>query len=121
MKPFDIEIYKENPSREVVTRDGNKARIICTDMVDDNYPIVALIQFGGKEITQTYTELGYVIHGNTDPLDLFFASVKHKGWINIYKATAVGNFCGSVYETEELALANHQGDRVATIKIEWEE
>ena len=121
MKPFDIETYKADPSREIVTRNGKKARIICTDRVVDNYQIVALIQFSDKEIIQSYTELGHANHGHTDPFDLFFASVKHKGWINIYK-DGVGFHGEKIYETElEAKMKCSCTEHVATIKIEWEE
>lgn len=122
MKPFDLENYKKNPSRELITRGGQKARIICTDRVIDKYKIVALIQFRDREIIQSYTELGYVSHGHTDTLDLFFASVKHKGWINIYKDKQ--GFRGQrIFETEE--CAKNAGffitGYVDTIPVEWEE
>lgn len=122
MKPFDLDEYKKNPSRELVTRDGHKVRIICTDRVDDIYPIVALVQCGGKEITQSYTELGHAIHGDADPFDLFFASVKHKGWINIYKDHQ--GFSGQkIYDTEESAKTASLCviHYFTTIPIEWEE
>ena len=49
MKQFNLEEYLKNPSRKVITRDGRKARIICTD-AKNNYPIVALIETSnGKE------------------------------------------------------------------------
>lgn len=31
MKPFNLEEYLANPSKKVVTGDGRKARIVCTD------------------------------------------------------------------------------------------
>ena len=41
MKPFNLEEYLANPSKKVVTRDGRKIRIICTDAKSD-YPIIVL-------------------------------------------------------------------------------
>ena len=52
--------------------------------------------------------------------DLFFASKKHEGWVNIYP----GPFTGVVvYKTEEDAkhCANANAKVIATVKIEWEE
>lgn len=121
MKPFDLNEYLKNPSREVVTRDGHKARIICTDKMG-MYSVVALILIDGDEIVKSYTELGHVIHGNAEPLDLFFASVKHKGWINIYNDGVNKYHGGAIYDTEQSArLASSFLERVATIPIEWEE
>lgn len=122
MKPFDIDEYLKNPSRELVTRDGHKARIICTDKMG-MYSVVALIFKDGDEIVKSYTELGHVIHGNAEPLDLFFASVKHKGWINIYKNDRGVLHGERVYDTEEEANKVNHGitSCVATISFEWEE
>ena len=39
MEKFNLEEYLKNPSRKVVTRDGRKVRIICTDMNYKNHPI----------------------------------------------------------------------------------
>lgn len=122
MKPFDLETYKKDPSREIVTRDGRKARIICTDRVIDNYQIVALIQFRDREIIQSYTELGHASHGHTDTLDLFFAPIKRKGWINIYKEKNEDYSFGRIYKTKEDAkLGQPANSEIATIMIEWEE
>lgn len=121
MKPFDLNEYKKNPSRELVTRDGHKARIICTDK-KGGYPIMALVLIDGNEIPYTYTEMGHFEHGKANILDLFFASVKHKGWINIYKDNQ--GFSGQrIYDTEESAktaslCVTHY---FTTIPIEWEE
>lgn len=125
MKPFDLDEYKKNPSRELVTRDGHKARIICTDRVYDIYPIVALIQIGDQEIIQSYTELGHEIHGAANPLDLFFASVKHKGWLNIYKTEKGFYTTQNIYDTMEEAKISEDAtflkSNIVTIQIEWEE
>ena len=43
MEKFNLEEYLANSSRKLVTRDGRKARIICTDLNYKNHPIVALI------------------------------------------------------------------------------
>jgi hypothetical protein len=38
-----------------LTRDGRKARCICTDRRDDKYPVVCLVEFEGSEIAEVYT------------------------------------------------------------------
>lgn len=125
MKPFDLDTYKADPSREIVTRDGHKARIICTDKRGGN-PIIALVFIDGNEIPSAYTELGHFVHGEAKPQDLFFASVKHQGWINIYKYKDTGDFFSGrdIYPTEEDALCPEYIQNaiwVATIQIKWEE
>lgn len=121
MKPFDLDEYLKNPSRELVTRDGHKARIICTDK-KGGYPIMALVLIDGTEIPYTYTEMGHFEHGKANILDLFFASVKHKGWINIYKEKNENYSYGKIYKTKEDAkLGQPANTEIATIMIEWEE
>lgn len=44
MKKFNLEEAKAG--KPVITRDGSEARIICFDMKNDLYPIVALIEDG---------------------------------------------------------------------------
>ena len=43
MEQFDLEKYLKNPSRKIITRDGKSARIICTNRLDENYPVLALV------------------------------------------------------------------------------
>lgn len=51
------------------------------------------------------------------PLNLFFASGKHEGWINIYSTSATGAIYDSEEETRKMANSYCK----ATVKIEWEE
>ena len=86
MKEFSLEEYLKNPDREVVTRDGRPARIICTDKCDTfGKLIIALIKCeNGVENIHTYTSDGtYFPAGglfldfDNNSLDLFFAPTKH--------------------------------------------
>ena len=125
MKQFSLEEYLKDPSKEVITRDGRKARIICTN-AKSGYPVVALIaeEGSGREDTQTYTEDGASYIGDQSSYDLFFsAPEKHEGWINIYKFSREGSaYHGStIWSTEEEAKGAANSNLAATIKIEWEE
>lgn len=54
------EIKKEkefDPTKPVQTRNGRKARILCTDR-KNTYPIVALITFEDEEFYHAYTKEG---------------------------------------------------------------
>ena len=125
MKQFNLEEYLKNPSRKVITRDGRKARIICTDAKND-FPIIALIETSdGKETLPC----GYKTDGNylTDEklsCDLFFAPEKHEGWLNIYRSESGFYLRGNPYkskeEADEVAKANYK-TFCTTVKIEWEE
>lgn len=75
MEKFSLDEYLKNPQRKVITREGLSVRIICTDRVCDNKesqkPIMALVNFGNKEVVYPYTS-----DGISSPLlpkyDLFF-------------------------------------------------
>ena len=43
MRRFNLEEYLKDTSKEIITRDGRKARIICTDAKGDR-PIIALVE-----------------------------------------------------------------------------
>ena len=128
MEQFSLEKYLANPSRKVVTRDGRRARIICTDMNYQNYPIVALVQISDKhpkEGINTYTENGKLDFEHPYRDDLFFAPENHEGWVNLYKWANkdCAYYIGSIYNSK--AEAENKRDTsdnyVATIKLEWEE
>ena len=117
MKPFNLEEYLENPSREVVTRDGRAVKICCTDYVDG--PVIAKIE--DDVFSHSFREDGrYVDYEETD-YDLFFTTEKHEGWVNIFKGEDF--YHTFIYNSKE--DAEKQGETfynyVPTIKIEWEE
>ena len=126
MKEFNLDEYLKNPSQKVVTRDGREVRIVCTDAKGDE-PIIALVynNIREEENVYTYNRDGYFYNNNDSYLDLFFASTKREGWINLYKGV-VKDYLPSVgqkvYKTKESAILNKRGDNyLTTVKIEWEE
>ena len=126
MKQFDLQEYLANPKRQVVTRDGRKVRIVCTDRAGLNAkPIVALITLpNGDEVIKTFWNNGFETTAIEGENDLFFVSIKHEGWIIINKwPDGERDTNGIIYDTE-LDIPNKPqvgAHRVATIKIEWEE
>ena len=48
-----------DPTKPVQTRDGRKARIICTDLNNPAFRIVAVIDHPGGEYVETYYSNGY--------------------------------------------------------------
>ena len=123
MEQFSLEKYLANPSRKVVTRDGRKVRIICTDAKLAFCPIIALIEGdGGKsEYLINYKEDGVPVGFHEAYNILFFAPEKHIGWVNIYQV-GKNKKCGFIYETEEAAKDQFESnEHIATVKIEWEE
>lgn len=124
MKQFSLEEYLKNPDRKVVTREGFSVRIICTDKVCNKKvsqkPIIALVDFGDREVVYPYSSDG-ISSSSLPEFDLFFATEKKTGWVNIYNRAAKG--CGLIHESEEKAKLNADKDKayIATVKIEWNE
>ena len=123
MKPFNLEEYLTNPSKKVVTREGKPARIICTNAKFEKYPLVALItKEDGREFIAIFDTLGKYHCKHYSYLDLFFASEKHEGWVNVYKSGFGWSLGASIWQTEEEAKKwIGTDDYATTIKIEWDE
>jgi hypothetical protein len=116
MRPFDLE--KAKAGEPVITRGGESVRIVCTDM-KGNYNVVALKTEGRTvETVCLYTETGsYFTNDKIEhPDDLFMAPVKKEAWLNIYPDCMV-----NAHPTKEDAEMCAEIDRVACIKIDWEE
>ena len=122
MKQFSLKEHLANPSRKVVTRDGRPARIICTD-AKGKYSVIALVETADTEITYKFNAEGKFLDGSEDNRDLFFASEKREGWVNIYR-NGEGNIITSVrvYDTKEKAeKAKDNFGYLGTTHIEWED
>ena len=123
MKPFNLKEYLANPSKKVVTRDGRAVKIYCTDYID-KCGLFVIGKIEGNAYSYSFREDGrFLDHKETDN-DLFFASEKHEGWINLYKnedgiSWISPNYFTSKKEAEEEGKAHTCS--VTTIKIEWEE
>ena len=122
MKPFNLEEYLANPSKKVITRDGRNVTIHCTNF-NSCQPIIAQIE--GHNFSNSFTRDGkYCIDDKNLPYDLFFASEKHKGWVNIYLDADNSSYVGTcIYKSKE--EAEESGKKwscyITTLKIEWEE
>ena len=121
MEQFSLEKYLANPSRKVVTGDGRRVRVICTDMKSTTYPVVALIErCDNTEDIYTYSKDGKWNINEITTYDLFFAPEKHDGWVSIYRRVINdGYFTDGIFDSEE--KAKERGGSIATVKVEWEE
>lgn len=133
MKDFDIE--KAKAGAPVCTREGRKVRIVCFDVKGDKYPILALAENpnGVDEDIMWYTRDGKYYDHELDfgqsVNDLMMATIKHEGWVNIFKHETSRNdfdICGPIFPDDETAKNNvfHPDKRynyITTIHIEWEE
>lgn len=122
MKQFKLDEYLKNPSRKVVTRDGRNVKIYCTNY-NSSQPIIAEIEGEGK--STSFNEDGKYNTYELSKNDLFFAPIKHEGWVNVYRVTdaEIMSFGGIVYASREKAekVGKLENYYVATAKIEWEE
>ena len=121
MKQFNLEEYLKNPSRKIVTKDGRNVKIHCTDYLGIQ-PIFATIE--GDAYPCNFCKNGRYMINEESPRDLFFASEKNEGWLNIYRSESGFYLRGNPYkskeEAEKVAKANYK-TCCATVKIEWEE
>lgn len=119
LKPFDLEAAKAGA--KVVTREGGEARIICFDLVDENFPLAVAVMNGEGELLERYSINGKY-HGDDfeDSEDLLMAPVKREAWVNVY-SSAVDEVNGTVHSSERDAAIRAYPGLKATVKIEWEE
>lgn len=122
MKQFNLEEYLENPDRRIITKDGRSVRIICTD-AKGNFPIIALVKtYNGSETILILKENGRFYNDTENSSDLFFASIKKEGWVNMYKTWSGATQIGQIYSSkEEAEMGRKDADYISTAKIEWEE
>ena len=122
MKQFNLAEYLANPERKVITRDGRKVRIICTDFDNPDYPVIAEIK--GDKWPLSSAINGESIKGRQLSCDLFFAPIKQEGWVNILNCPN-GYFISHtrIFKSKEEAekVGKNFGSYLTTIKIEWEE
>ena len=121
MKQFSLEEYLKNPSRKVVTRSGKPVIIHCTNYESDG-PIIAEVK--GYNKSRSYQRNGrYYLYDDSN-FDLFFATEKREGWINLYENEDGISWISPNYFTSKKAAEEEGKTRtcsVTTIKIEWEE
>ena len=117
LKPFNLE--KALAGDPVVTGCGIQVTEIVqlrTALATDR-PIIGVVNGIPRSfrIDGTFCE-GYVL----PDLDLFMAPkiVKKEGWLNIYPNDKVGYY---MHPTKMTADCNAENNRVACVKVEWEE
>lgn len=127
---------KIDVNKPVMTRDGRKARIICSDRVFESqvtstaYPIVALVEVReGFEAVQAYDEYGRYLgrHRDVDDprkTDLLNVPMMKTGWVNIYESDddLSWRVPGMVHSTYERARNGRvKAGYITTVSIRWEE
>lgn len=112
MKPFDLEAAKAG--KPVCTRDGRKARIICFDLNNKNFPIVAIINSDSEENAYQY-DIDGICDEHDNNLNLMMFPEKKEGWIIIHKEAIYDK------ETAEKIARETTANVIRIQKIEWEE
>lgn len=118
LKPFDLEAAKQG--KPVCTRDGRKARIICFDLNNKNFPIVAIINCDTEENAYQY-DIDGVCDEHDNNLNLMMSPEKKEGWVNLCKNNYGDTLAVGVFPNREEAVSNCPPSYLCTIKIEWEE
>ena len=112
LKEFDLEAAKAG--KPVCTRDGRKARIICFDLNNKNFPIVAIINCDTEENAYQY-DIDGVCDEHDNNLNLMMSPEKKEGWIIIHKEAIYDK------ETAEKIARETTANVIKIQKIEWEE
>lgn len=112
LKEFDLEAAKAG--KPVCTRDGRKARIICFDLNNKNFPIVAIINCDSEENAYQY-DIDGICDEHDNNLNLMMSPEKKEGWIIIHKEAIYDK------ETAEKIARETTANVIRIQKIEWEE
>ena len=124
MKAFNLKEAKAG--KPVCTRDGIKARIICFDLKNEKYPIVAAVGDDSSEIILCYTIKGEIVRGvYKSSKDLMMLPEKKEGWVNIVRGNDGKSYMGrGIFQSKEEAentIKAFSDNLIDTIKICWEE
>lgn len=112
LKEFNLEEAKAG--KPVCTRDGRKARIICFDLNNKNFPIVAIINCDTEENAYQY-DIDGICDEHDNNLNLMMSPEKKEGWIIIHKEAIYDK------ETAEKIARETTANVIRIQKIEWEE
>lgn len=112
LKEFNLEAAKAG--KPVCTRDGRKARIICFDLNNKNFPIVAIINCDTEENAYQY-DIDGVCDEHDNNLNLMMSTEKKEGWVIIHKEAIYDK------ETAEKIARETTANVIRIQKIEWEE
>ena len=112
LKEFNLEAAKAG--KPVCTRDGRKARIICFDLNNKNFPIVAIINCDTEENAYQY-DIDGICDEHDNNLNLMMSHEKKEGWVIIHKEAIYDK------ETAEKIARETTANVIRIQKIEWEE
>lgn len=124
-KPFNLKEAKAG--KPVCTRSGHKATIICFNVKEKDYPILALVDDKDGKLPYLYTEKGtWNKIDSPDSRDLCMRStIEKEGWINIYKIPTKNSlFGGKIFPLLHEAMREaktSEFELIDTVRIKWRE
>ena len=121
LKPFNLEEAKNG--KNVYTRDGRKARVICFDRKGYGlYPMLALVETDGKEsLIYSYKADGMWSNtGEESRNDLMMLPETREAWIVVFETGGI--YSVRIFWDEKKANALKESSNVKLIKrITWSE
>lgn len=116
-KPFNLEAAKRG--EPVITREGAQVRILCTDAMDEDYPIICLVRRRNQEITKIYTIDGFYTSNKVECCnDLVMAPIIREYWANVYKSSRGELYVGAnQYPSKEAAEEQAEDRYVNTVLL----
>jgi hypothetical protein len=107
-------------NKQYRTRDGREARVLMTD-AGGSAPVVGVVNVGGG----CWETCRWLANGRYYPreladIDLIEIKPKHVRWLNCY-ADGRMTWIGRGHESRESAELNVARDRIACIRVEFEE
>jgi len=108
-----------DPSKPVQTRDGRPARILCTDVKNDQFPICAAFWRNGVELADLFARDGKFYSDHECNSDLINIPEKRVGYVNVYPHRIDSSF--HLNRKSADLFASENVSRVACIRVEYEE
>lgn len=127
MKPFNLEQAKAG--KPVCTRDGREVRIICFDVKNEDFPIMALV-YNSKdnfEFDCAYTKDGFCfIDRRKNDCNLMMKGEKKKGYVALFKPSIWSDsmaYASDVYESHEKlqSIVEDDDECLGIVEVEWED
>lgn len=108
-------------TKPVSTRDGRKVRVLCTDL-KGVHPIVGVVtRADGEEVVLTWLPDGRLSFNVACPGDLINVPERHVRWVNVYRGLDGRMWGASLCVSREMADAHADCNRIACLRIEFEE
>lgn len=114
-----------DPTKPVQTRNGKKARILATNRISNEFPIVALVtESPDREAVRVFSSEGRYVDKFDSGLDLVNIPERTELFVNVYNKGQGRAHIGAVYRLLEAARAASiypDYDHKGTIRLVYED